>query len=72
MNVPKGSRDARGGMIDPFPTIFRDVSGKTKAIIARHIIAAIVRNQNIHVQPAPYVRALPRIGPMLGAMVTLV
>ena len=55
----------------PLPTMFREVSGRRKTISDKHNPAAMHRNQNIHFQPAAYVRPPPSMGPMLGAIVIL-
>lgn len=57
--------------MDPFPTIFRDVSGSRKIINTKQVPEAIARNQNIHVHPVAEAKPPPRIGPTLGAIVEL-
>jgi hypothetical protein len=47
-----GSRKYFAGLIDPFPTRFREVSGRRKIIVVRPIPAAMDRNQKIQVQSA--------------------
>lgn len=61
-----------GGGTDPLPTILRFVSGRRNTINSRQNPAAMDRNQKIHVQPAAYEIAPPRIGPRVGAAVDLV
>lgn len=47
-----GNRRCFGGLVDPLPTMFREVSGSRKIMIDRHDPAAMHKNQNIQVQPA--------------------
>ena len=47
-----GSRKYFGGLVDPFPTRFREVSGRRKIIVVRPIPAAMDRNQKIQDQSA--------------------
>ena len=59
------------GLVDPLPTILRDVSGNSSTMATRHDPETMHRNQNIQVQPANAVRLPPSTGPILGAVVTL-
>ena len=72
MMMGMGSRRCFGGRIEPFPTILRDVSGRSSIIATRHDPEAMHKNQNIQIQPAADVRPPPSIGPILGAIVMLV
>jgi hypothetical protein len=49
----------------------REVSGRKKTMGISAMPVRMVRSQKIQDQPAAYARAPPRIGPMVGAMVTL-
>lgn len=51
--------------------MLRDISGNIQTVNNRHTLDDIARNQKIHVQPAAYDKAPPRIGPPLGAILLL-
>lgn len=71
ITVGNGVRRYLGGGIEPFPTSFREVSGRNSAMMRRQNPDAMHKNQNIQGQPAANVKAPPRIGPRLGAIVIL-
>ena len=54
-------------MIDPFPTIFRAVSGSVTASMQRLMLDSIARVQKIQGHPAYWTSMPPKTGPMLGA-----
>jgi hypothetical protein len=47
-----GSLKYRAGLIEPLPTILREVSGRRKIIIVQAIPAVMDKNQKIQVQSA--------------------
>lgn len=71
ITVGKGVWRYFGGGMEPFPTSFRDVSGRNSAMLSRQTPDAMHKNQNIQGHPAANVKAPPRIGPKLGAIVIL-
>jgi hypothetical protein len=54
-------------MIDPFPTIFRAVSGSVTASIQKLMLDSIARVQKIQGHPAYCTSIPPKTGPRLGA-----
>jgi hypothetical protein len=60
-----------GGSSPPLPTKARFVSWRARIMVTKREPDMMVRNQNIHHQPAPAVRAPPITGPRLGAVVIL-
>lgn len=71
MIVGMGRRSSGDGLIDPSPTMLRDVSGRNRITVVKHNPDAMHKNQNIHGQPAANVRPPPSTGPRLGAIVIL-
>lgn len=54
-------------MIDPFPTMFRAVSGSVTARIQKLMLDSIASVQNIQGHPAYCTNMPPKTGPRLGA-----
>jgi hypothetical protein len=71
MRIGIKGREYRGGLRDPFPTTFREVSGRKTTINNKHNAPDMLKNQNIQCQFPTYTKKPPNIGPRDGATVPL-